>query len=255
MAFIEYDAKTYRNQGLFPILRAYILYHVGVSLTPNKISCDLKGMHWSDKFKASDVTVTRYLEAMESQNEIVGLTREYVKTGASQNAELSFGKMYYLTCSEEDMVTLFRGYEFQHVVDHYDPDHEQEPDYERMVRQTLVCQRLLQRGGEVRSGAIIYHYCGTDKKDHKVTVPADFVVEDGLEKTVLMLSGKNTLLPLYGKAVDAHVLSAILSLKRFAKVPVKIVAMWDREPVGEQYGKERQILEAVGHAVIPWNEI
>lgn len=256
MLYPEYDREVFRNQVLFDLLRAYILYHTGQVIHPKKISEDLKAMFPSYGFKPSDITIKRYLKQMKDSGEVILLDREYVK-GDSQTKSTTarMGYMYYLSYPRETLVEITGSTEFRQIAEYYDPAFEHELDCERMLRQTWICQWLLKQGYDVKGGIIIYHYFGEDHKDHKVTVPADFIVKNGVKKTVLIVSCSTSLLASHGVEADVHLLNAVLSLKRYAKIPVQFVTLWDKEPTDQTYYKDRSAVEKAKYSIISWQDI
>ena len=256
MFYPEYDREVFRNQDLFYLLRAYILYHTGQVIHPKKISEDLKAIFPSCGFKPSDITIKRYLKQMKDSGEVIFLEREYVKgDSSSQSTSARMGYMYYLSHPQETLEEIIGSTEFKRIAEYYDPNFEYEPDIKRMLRQTWICQWLLKQGYDVKAGIIIFHYFGEDRKDHKVTVPADFIVKNGDKKTVLIVSSSTSLLASHGVEADVHLLNAVLSIKRYAKIPVQFVTLWDKEPTDQAYVMDRLAVEKAEYPIVSWQDI
>ena len=257
--FITYPRKNYRDSELFFILRAYLLYKTGELLTPNGIATDLKKIFSSKNLKPSDDTISKFLKAMTDSGEIIKLTREYVKPQYtkdynSKDVSLSFGHLYYLSYQYELLETLYTSDHFR-IIAERKSSRGNKPGLETIYRKTMVCQRLRALDEDIKSGVIIYHYNGEDGKDNKITIPVDFIVNKNGAKTIYIFSGIKSMFKWEKEKRGEHVLNAILSIKRFAKFPVKVITLWDNEPNSLNLEYVKKKLSEHQYEMMSWDEV
>lgn len=256
--FPKYPRRNYRDSNLFVILRAYLLYKTGETLTPNAISNDIKKIFADDGFKPSDDTINKFLSAMISEGELICLSREYVKpqytkSANSKDVSLSFGQVYYLTYQRELLEEIYNSECFIKI-SLFKNSRGTRPGFDGIYKKTLVCQRLMVYDTNVKSGEIVYHY-NDEGKDNKITISADFLVNENGIKTVYIFSGMRSMFKWENDRRGEHVLNAILSIQRFAKRPVKIITLWDDEPKSPNIKYIKEVLESKNCDIIPWYEV
>lgn len=257
--FPTYPRRNYRDPRIFTILRAYLLYKTGESLTHNTISTDLKKIFVADELKVSDDTVKKFLEAMKQSGEIICLKREYVKPQYTKNFDskdvsLSFGCLYYLAYQREPLEAIYKSEPFLQISKSFS-SRAKKPGFDTIYRKTMVCQQLHAIDKNIKSGEIIYHYNDEDGKDNKITIPADFLVDCNGIKTVYIFSGIRSMFKWDKDRRGEHVLNAILSIKRFAKLPVKIITLWDNEPNTQNLEYIKKKLCDNQYEILSWNEV
>ena len=249
--------RRLRNPELFDALHAYFLYNTGRTLSPNTISTEINKLFTFGNFKPSDDTISRYIKRMQEEGELICLDREYAKTNSfnestEQPKQLKKGRLYYLNPDAVYLTTVSQGFYYATLKAEKRSGHSLSAS-EKKIR---VCYDLCRKYDLVCGGVIVYHYNDDYGKDNKITIDADFLVKTKDEKRIFMFSSLNKgLLPWKNRTKPEHVRDALLSLERFAKIPVTIVLLWETDPLDEDYLETRNLLIERGFSFIRWNEI
>lgn len=259
MKISKQEQRVYPNYELYCKIRAYLFFNVGRPLGFNTIAREIKEKFKEDNSKPSDSTIRRYLEKMVKQGELAKLKREYVKKSYTRendaiDGSLSYEKLYFLKYHREELKEIFSDPCFLRLnIYHGAPN----KGFEQLYRKNEVGLRLVEKYGDdkVKGGVLVYHYKQENKQDKKITICADFIVEEDGEKLVFMLSGMKTAIHPQKSLAQQLLLNAIVSIDRYSKLPVKIITIWDKEPTDPEYGYIKEVLDKMGYEQIPWSAI